>query len=76
MSNQKKINPIEIYTQGFNDGLRVGYDKGFKHGAIEGVEATLNQLGKEAAKSLRNGNGNDMAFYRKFKTECNSYLPK
>jgi len=57
-----KLNQI-MYLQGLSDGFKTGSEQGF----LLGVEATLDQLGKEASEKLRNGNGNPMAFYREFK---------
>lgn len=61
----------EGIEKGIEIGIEIGYERGFKQGAVEGVEATLNHLGTEASKALRNSNGHPMAFYRKFKSECN-----
>ncbi|MBU8754132.1 hypothetical protein [Priestia megaterium] len=77
MSNKNYFKELNnaYYQKGINDGIKlgmkIGYEQGFKQGAVEGVEATLNHLGKEASKALRNSNGHPMAFYRKFKSECN-----
>jgi len=72
MSNQNHFKQLNnaYYLKGIKDGIEIGYERGFKQGAVEGVEATLNHLGKEASKALRNSNGHPMAFYRKFKSEC------